>query len=1102
MTMRVILILFACSAILKPELVQLNDNNMFSEGIFYKDDITHEIFSNKIVLKFNSPVIDISDGERHTDVDGISNQFPIIKNYFKSLNSTHGIVSIKKNILGASAVNLYKNHIRTGQPIPIPDLSQLFTIEFNTPVNITQIINEIKIFEEVDYAHETPSYIFLDSPNDEHYQNGNQWYLDAIHMPQAWDITHGDENIVVGVIDLGVDIQHPDLIGEIDLGDDVIIEEAGNNHGSIVAGIVGANTNNNIGIASVGRNIKMVSYGMTTGTGWDNNVSSIEEDIYDAINYCDILNFSWGTYRYITPEDLAWVSPDCPDPQLWINQNVRIPSHYEEIETVISIANSLGLICVAASGNESVNINGGNPELCDPMRIPYTMYPASYPNVIAVNGTMIDENSGSEVFNDVWNYGSFIDFSAPGKNIYSTSTNNSYNNLSGTSFSAPQVSGLIALFLSLNDQSEYWSIDIIKNIISSTASQIDPMNCPDMDFYNSDGWNHCLGYGRINAFLSLDILSNPPQQPSHVTIYGRPGDSPTIRWNNNSEPDIIGYNIYRKIEDDTENIGFITYPDREFSDLSFIIEAGGDNAYYSVTAFDVILNESTPSEEVGTKGNETTANRIYNQNETNDYAASHFFMIDSLATNTKVRINENNDIYTVYKKQFLNQEFPRGYAQKYTIQGDPYWEQPVGIFENEFFDFDFEVINENMYILWNDLITTFMSSHIYTTHISSDGNILIESLVEQDGDYAEIDILGTDTILTLWANNHSLGPSDAQFMSQIFDLDFQPLEEPNNITPNSVDPNMENYFGIGLCVNQSNATYMVCWKDTRNGGYDLYGHIFNLNGESLSGSFKINEYELGRISDSQWHFTIKEFGNGYIIPFVMDREDDDLDGIYLNEITLDDGSVNILPHFKQHLDLIYPASGEITMDIGSNGYSYVIWRQSIPNETTQLNGIIIDPNLNVIGNNWEISSIDTGYIFYPSISTNDDYLVCSWEEYVSQTDFIANIVVYSLDSLFANVGVENNFLPSTFLLNAYPNPFNSNIAIDLDIGKAGIVKVMIYNILGEQVAQITNTKLNQGKYNFIWNGKNDNGIPLPSGIYFIYSNIQDQTEIQKITLLK
>ena len=94
-----------------------------------------------------------------------------------------------------------------------------------------------------------------------------------------------------------------------------------------------------------------------------------------------------------------------------------------------------------------------------------------------------------------------------------------------------------------------------------------------------------------------------------------------------------------------------------------------------------------------------------------------------------------------------------------------------------------------------------------------------------------------------------------------------------------------------------------------------------------------------------------------------------------------------------------------------------------------------------------------------------------------------------MDSLFVNVGIENNLLPKSFLVNAYPNPFNSNIAIDLDIGKVGIVKVMIYNILGEQVTQITNTNLNPGKYQLNWNGKNENGIPLPSGIYFIYSNL-------------
>jgi len=396
----------------------------------------------------------------------------------------------------------------------------------------------------------------------------------------------------------------------------------------------------------------------------------------------------------------------------------------------------------------------------------------------------------------------------------------------------------------------------------------------------------------------------------------------------------------------------------------------------------------------------------------------------------------------------------------------------------------------------------YLQASIYKMLISNDGIVLMDSAIMHDGDYSEIALLGAESTLGLWKNNHNLGPTDVQFLSQIYDLDFQPMEEPINITPNSVDPNMENYYGIGLCVNQSNATYMVCWKDTRNGGYDIYGHIFNFIGESLSGSFKINEYELGQISDSRGHFTIKEYGNGYIIPLVMDRENDELDGIYLNEITFENDSVNILPHFKQHLDLIYPASGEITMDIGSNGYGYVIWHQYIPNETTQLKGIIIDPNLNMIGNNWEISSIDTGYIFYPSISTNDDYLVCSWDEYVSQTESIANIAVYSLDSLFANVGIENNLLPKSFLVNAYPNPFNSNIAIDLDIGKVGIVKVMIYNILGEQVTQITNTNLNPGKYQLNWNGKNENGIPLPSGIYFIYSNLQDQTEIQKITFLK
>jgi len=120
------------------------------------------------------------------------------------------------------------------------------------------------------------------------------------------------------------------------------------------------------------------------------------------------------------------------------------------------------------------------------------------------------------------------------------------------------------------------------------------------------------------------------------------------------------------------------------------------------------INDNTMISEGVFYKDETTANRIFSKNNLNDYTPSHFFMIDSLVSESKVIINDNDEIYTVYSKRFPDLGLSKGYAQKYNIQGAPYWEQPIEIFRNLFFDF--EVHSGKMYVLWNDRIFTISSS--------------------------------------------------------------------------------------------------------------------------------------------------------------------------------------------------------------------------------------------------------------------------------------------------------------------------------------------------------------------------------------------------------
>ncbi len=236
---------------------------------------------------------------------------------------------------------------------------------------------------------------------------------------------------------------------------------ASGGHGTIIAGVVGAITDNNLDIASLGWN---------TSVMFNNSTNSFYEINSAVQNGADVINFSWMTPDY--------------DPFL-----------------SIAIHNALlqGVVCVAAAGNNEI------PP-------PILLYPAALNfgndgQVIAVSGTEI--NNGNEVFIPGYNYSpgtdpigdpfsSFIDCAAPGSNyrgLNDLGTTGTVNIDAGTSISAPFVSALVGLILSINNS----LIPIqVYDIITKTADKI------GTDPYNSIGWNQYLGYGRINAYKALE----------------------------------------------------------------------------------------------------------------------------------------------------------------------------------------------------------------------------------------------------------------------------------------------------------------------------------------------------------------------------------------------------------------------------------------------------------------------------------------------------------------------------------------------------------------------------------------------------------------------
>ncbi|MGC8626427.1 MAG: S8 family serine peptidase [Acidimicrobiales bacterium] len=244
-----------------------------------------------------------------------------------------------------------------------------------------------------------------------------------INAPEAWSITTGSPNVLVAVLDSGVDAAHPQLVGKVVIGpdvcraDDPLCASPNDNyhHGTAVAGIIAAATNDGIGMAGLGWDTKVLSIKVLDDEG-DGNTMDVATGIYDAVNAgARVINMSFSNEPCSTsPSDCG---PDVDE------------------QRAVEYALSRGVVVVAAAGNY------GSSE---------PVYPASYPGVLSVaastdQGSVDPANGGPYL--DFSEYGNAANIAAPGVNILSTWYDGNYAVESGTSFAAPHVAAAAALVI-------------------------------------------------------------------------------------------------------------------------------------------------------------------------------------------------------------------------------------------------------------------------------------------------------------------------------------------------------------------------------------------------------------------------------------------------------------------------------------------------------------------------------------------------------------------------------------------------------------------------------------------------------------------------------
>jgi subtilisin family serine protease len=363
---------------------------------------------------------------------------------------------------------------------PSNELKKIYLITFDSKIPKDKIIFLLKQTGNFEYVEEYPERHLSLIPNDSLYSE--QYYMKVLNVTQAWDSIKIKSKVIVGVVDTGVDYEHPDLknnifqnSGELGLDSNNVdkksngIDDDGNGfiddwhgwdfigdslgqdndpfpghgHGTHVSGTIAAEINNTIGIAGMCDSLII----LPLKCGSDNPLSTSLQNSFEAILYAakmgaKVINCSWGGTS-------------------------RSQTEQEVIDAVIK----LGTNVVAAAGNSNEDA---------------AFYPASYEGVISVAAT-----DSADVKTFFSNYNSNVDVSAPGINIMSTLPWNSYASWMGTSMASPVVAGIAAMLKMVHP--EYNPLQLGEHLKATTTD----INTGNPLYVGK------LGRGRVDALKAV-----------------------------------------------------------------------------------------------------------------------------------------------------------------------------------------------------------------------------------------------------------------------------------------------------------------------------------------------------------------------------------------------------------------------------------------------------------------------------------------------------------------------------------------------------------------------------------------------------------------------
>ena len=1082
---------------------------------FYPDQILFDIRPQAAALQIGS-----------LEKDGL-----LLKNYplLDQLLKREGAVKVERWLTSAD-----ENDVIDGI-----DLSKIYRVHFKDvrkKEELMKLIEEIRQINDVqfgslEFKHKTTRQRYI--PNDPDFDR--QWYLNKIMAPEAWalwgDSIPGSKEILIGVVDTGFDYLHPDLqdvlylnSGEDVNGDGVITAVDSNNvdddnngyvddfygwdfvgpnkdagqvpdndvrppqageganlsHGTHVAGIIAAQTDNGIGMASISFKSKIIA----TKHAYDNALQypSYIVDGYAGILYCaklgaDVINCSWGgTGGY---------------------------SFYEKY-VIKQASNTYGSIVVCAAGNDAQN-NDNTPH-----------YPSDFDETIAVAALGAGDEKAS-----FSNFGEVIDISAPGMSIYSTIHANAglYASWNGTSMASPVVAGAFALLKAwYPDSSREWLIDRLLG----TADNIDAQN---------PSYNGKLGSGRVNVYNAIASGFMPMlsvrkysffKNGMDVTNALMPGDTAEVRviikndpvWRPAKQVRIFAHNVEGKIafSDSAALIGDIANGDtlsNLFDQIKLIILP---HTTYEPVRIPLTIQAVT---ETGSPYSVEQEIEINLSLEASGFpvpdkiinVAATVANITGDRQKEIIAVDENNYCYVLQNEGSILDGFP--------VSADGYTTAPPVVADIDG-DGQIEIVLMNR----SGLLRIFdtggnmeqeistgkrVYGNIAAANLDSDPDLeLVFGSMEKEAHVIKLDsteltgfpvaVGGTIRYGMALVDLTNDGIAELVFGSsdkKLHALDAQgdmiagfPLSLPARIihTPVAVknDDQVNIYFATNDdTVYQVDASGNIGWKY---GLSEAIGAPLALQDIDGDGSVEI----AAVCTDGTLH--------------LIDQSGHPVEGFpfFLN-VPINSPAVFADLNNDQSYEILVNSQTGYLYVIEANGSMYPNFPARVDeqsNSACAVADIDGDNDLEVIlGGSNGVHVLDLA-----GVKGRNSFWMTAYGNNARTSNYE--------DGITAINDAQAKPFPSKFeLLQNYPNPFNPSTTIEFSISQPADVQLTIYNILGEKIISMNKAINQSGLNSFIWNGTNRLNNPVSSGLYVYkitarFKNGSIYSSVKKMILIR